>query len=119
MRSSRVLLFVFVVALSSPFLLPAQQLTGSVQGTVKDSTGGLVVGATVELVSSTTGIRQSRQTDVGGEFLFPAVKPGAYTLSASQSGFKTGSQRLDVELNKASRIDFVLLVGEITERVEV
>jgi hypothetical protein len=119
MRSSRVLLFVFVVALSSPFPLPAQQLTGSVQGTVKDSTGGVVVGATVELVSSTTGIRQSRQTEVGGDFLFPAVKPGAYTLSASQSGFKTGSQPLDVELNKASRIDFVLLVGEITERVEV
>jgi len=112
MRSSSLAAVVALFAvLPASVLVRAQQLTGSVVGTVKDPSGSLVVGAQVDLVSSTTGISQSHRTDADGAFLFPAVKPGAYNLLASLSGFKTASQRLDIELNKNSKVDFVLMVG--------
>src|SRR6266436_6813976 len=120
MRSSSLAAVVALFAvLPGSVLVRAQQLTGSVQGTVKDPSGGLVGGALVDLMNSTIGIRQSERTDTGGAFFFPAVKPGAYNLAASLNGFKTASQRLEVELNKNSKVDFVLMVGEVTERVEV
>jgi hypothetical protein len=120
MRSSSLAALVALFAVfPGSVLVRAQQLTGSAVGTVKDPSGSHVVGAQVDLVSSATGISQSKRTDADGAFLFPAVRPGAYNLLASLSGFKTASQWLDVELNKNSKADFVLMVGEVAERVEV
>ena len=59
MRSSSLTPRVVVFgALPWPVLLRAQQLTGAVEGTVKDGSGGVVVDTSVELVSPTNGIRQ-------------------------------------------------------------
>jgi len=119
MRTSSLAVVALFAVLPGSLLIRAQQLTGSVVGTVKDSSGSLVLGARVELVSSSTALRQSQQTDAAGMFLFPAVKPGTYDLAASMSGFKTASRRLEVELNKNFKVDFVLTVGDVAERVEV
>src|SRR5579863_4742792 len=112
-----------VVVLAQLLALPgiglAQQLTGSIEGTVKDASGGVVASAHVELTTAAAGITQSQTTGAGGGYSFNAVKPGSYKLSASHKGFKTVTQDLEVELNKTMRVDLALAVGEVTERVVV
>jgi len=112
-----VIMLVSLVAL--PGLCPAQQLTGSVEGIVKDVSGAVIPGALVELTNAATGIGQSQKTGSGGNYLFNTVRPGAYKLTASLKGFKTVSQNLDVELNKTAKVDFALSIGELTEEVVV
>ena len=71
-----------------PSLAPAQQVTGSISGSVVDSTGSVMVGATVKLVSEATSAVRTAATDVEGNFVFTAVAPGIYAVSAEQPGFK-------------------------------
>ena len=112
-----------IVILAQLLVLPgiglAQQLTGSVEGTVKDASGGVVAGAHVELTTAAASITQSQTTGAAGGYSFNAVKPGSYKLSASHKGFKTVAQDLEVELNKTMRVDLALAVGEVNERVVV
>jgi hypothetical protein len=116
-KNASVVILASLLALSGMCL--AQQLTGSIEGTVKDASGGVIPGALVELTNAATGIGQSQNAGAGGNYFFNAVKPGAYKLTASLKGFKTVSQTLDVELNKTVKVDFSLDVGEVTEQVVV
>jgi hypothetical protein len=97
----------------------AQQLTGSVEGVLKDTTGGVLQGAALELTNLATGISQKQVTGSEGTYVFNSVKPGAYKVQASLQGFKTISQSIDVELNKTVKLDFTLSVGNLTTEVVV
>src|SRR5262245_2032228 len=64
----------------------AQITTGTVFGTVKDSTGAVVPGATVVLISETQGTKSAPQVTNGvGEYVFPNVTGDTYTVEASLS----------------------------------
>src|SRR6059036_2536481 len=67
----------------------AQEQRGVIQGVVKDSSGAVVPGVTVE-AKSATGAALSTTTDASGAFRFPSVQPGQYDLAATLSGFKEG-----------------------------
>lgn len=97
----------------------ARQLTGSVEGTLKDKTGGVLPRATIELTNEATGITQTQITDGEGHYSFNSVKPGSYKVQASFKGFKTVSQVAEVELNKTNRIDFTLAIGALSEQIVV
>lgn len=99
----------------------AQTTTGSMSGTVVDSTGQVLPGATVTIVNEQTREERSGATNEVGLFSFPALQPGPYTVRAELSGFRpiqvTGNivlanQRLAVEPLK-------LEVGQLTEVVSV
>src|SRR6516162_6852051 len=63
--------------------------TGSVGGTIRDETGGLVAGAKVALTDKSKGLTRESETDSSGLFIFPSVIAGEYSLRAEKAGFKT------------------------------
>ncbi len=97
----------------------AHQLTGSVEGTIRDTSGGVLPGTTVELKNVATGATLSQVTGSAGNYSFTSVKPGSYRVQASFKGFKAVSRPAEVDINKTVRIDFTLAVSALTEQVVV
>ena len=110
----------FTGLLLSGAVLMAQTAAGTVSGTVTDSTGGSVASATVELRNMQTQETRIAKTGAAGNYLFPSVPTGEYTLDAQAQGFKR-EQRAGIKLdvNQNARVDFHLQVGQVTEVVEV
>src|SRR4029079_3947088 len=68
----------------------AQITTGTVSGTVKDQSGGVIPGATVVLTSDTRGTKLAPAvTNESGDFVFPNVTPDTYTVEVTLEGFRT------------------------------
>src|SRR5512141_58288 len=80
---------VLLLLLISPASARAQTSMGGVNGTVTDSTGAVVPGATVTLVSEATNVQSVRHTNQNGYFVFVNVRPGTYTLTVELAGMKT------------------------------
>ncbi len=98
----------------------AQENTGSVTGTVKDSAGAAVPGAKVTL--SGPGLVRSLDatSSKDGSFIFPKVPSGVYNVTVSQTGFKTvKNEDVSVVLGQASNVDVALSAGAVTESVTV
>lgn len=96
------------------------QFTAVVQGTVSDSTGGLVPDATVTLTNKATGQAHTTTTSGDGFYRISGLGPGNYTLSAEKTGFK--KQLLEsvvVSAEAAQGFDIVLTTGELSETVTV
>jgi hypothetical protein len=108
-----------LVGLSCAALAPAQETTtGSVAGTVRDSQGGVLPGASVTL-SSAQGSR-TVVTNAQGRFLAPYLTPGTYDVRVELSGFKTATQsKVLVRLGQRLELPFTLEVGTITETIHV
>src|SRR5580658_1424302 len=66
----------------------AQIVTGSISGTVTDSTGAVISGAKLKLTNTQTGVSQSVVSGSAGVYVFEAVNPGTYNLTAEAQGFK-------------------------------
>jgi len=101
-------------------VLPVQAQNAALVGTVRDAQEAVISGATVTLASDETGVAQTVKTDATGSFEFTFVKPGRYTLTATQPGFKKFVQNTVVlQVGDRPRIDPVLQVGEATTIVTV
>src|ERR1700739_2105611 len=76
-----------------PVVCSQTMTTGEVTGTVIDSTGGVVIGATVVLKSADTGESRTVQSNNSGVYRFTFLKPGRYQVSSSSTGLRsdTGS----------------------------
>ncbi len=86
----------------------AQQLTGSIEGTLRDTSGSVLPGVSLELTNVATGLTQSQVSSSAGDYGFNSVKPGSYNLRASLQGFKTVFQPIEVDLNKTVKLDLTL-----------
>ncbi len=101
-------------------MLTAQVLpVGTVDGTVKDSSGGALPGVPVLLTNLETNQVRNATTNELGYFFFPLVNPGRYEVTAEKSGFKKGTQQTLVRTGIRSTADFNLEVGQVTERVQI
>src|SRR5579872_1895669 len=69
--------------------LSAQIATGGITGTVTDSSGAKIVGATITLTNTSTGVAARAISTSTGTYVFNAVLAGTYSLQATQKGFKT------------------------------
>ena len=74
-----------VLALSAPAL--AQETRGSIEGIVKDTSGAVLPGVTVEARSPALVGVSTAITDAQGTYRFPALAPGVYEVSATLAGF--------------------------------
>jgi hypothetical protein len=110
-----VVLFCFACALAL-----AQSFLGSITGTVKDSTGGVVPEAQVTLTNVGIGVQRTAQSNSLGEYSFPDSPPGTYTITVSKPGFKEArSSKIILTADQQTRFDAVLEVGAVTQAVEV
>jgi hypothetical protein len=102
------------------FVLQAQVDTGTILGTVRDSTGGVIPNATVRLTNEGTAATQTASTSEGGQYTFTPIRIGRYTVEVQIAGFqaqkKTGIQ-LDIQQQVV--VDFSLEPGQVTSAVEV
>ena len=97
----------------------AQSFTGGVRGAVKDP-GGVIPGAEVTLTNENTGVSRTATTNERGEYNFPNLAPGSYTLKASLQGYKTYEQRgLRVGTAQFLTVDVSLEVGQLQETITV
>ena len=118
MRLIRTLLCVALVVL--PSTLFGQSYTGTIIGTLKDTSGAVIPAANVTITNQQTARTESTTTDIEGRYISVPLAPGVYRVEASLQGFR-GAARPDVtvQVNSTVVIDFTLEVGQLTDQVEV
>ena len=98
----------------------AQVDTGTILGTVTDSSGARINGATVTLTNEGTNAALSTTTGDDGGFKFTPVRIGTYKLVVTMNGFQTTTQRgITVNVDQSIVADFSLKPGSVSETVEV
>ena len=98
----------------------AQEQTGRTEGKVMDAEGGALPGVTVEATSPKLAGTAVAITDGRGVFRFPALPPGAYSMSAVLEGFNPkGVEDVDLGLGQLLKVEFVLEIGAVTETLTV
>src|SRR5580658_4824053 len=120
-RASRYFAFglLFFVATS---LVPcqAQTTSGAFLGRITDQAGKVVVGASVQLRSDTTGITTSQVTDNAGEYAFNSVSPGLYQISITAPGFATRViSHINLDVQQTIREDIALSIGSASSTITV
>ena len=120
MRHHRVFLTFMIVATMACLPAFGQQDQGTVTGTVTDSTGAVIPGASVNARETSTNVTLVASTNEGGVYVVGPLKIGTYEISVETDGFKK-SVRAGVEIHGGDRlgIDFQLEVGDLVEVVTV
>ncbi|MFH1964572.1 MAG: TonB-dependent receptor, partial [Acidobacteriota bacterium] len=100
--------------------LNAQALSGSLTGSVKDTSGGAIPGVEVTASNPTTNLRQTAITNDVGNYNLGNLPNGRYTLRAVLTGFREAvTENVTINAGTVTRRDIVLQVGQITETVTV
>ncbi|MEO6007028.1 MAG: carboxypeptidase-like regulatory domain-containing protein, partial [Vicinamibacterales bacterium] len=98
----------------------AQVDTGTILGTVKDQSGGVLPGATVTITHEGQGFTLSTVTRQDGTFIITPVRTGAYTVRVEFPGFRNTERRaIGVSIQQNAVVDFALEPGNLTEDVIV
>ena len=98
----------------------AQEVRASLAGVVSDSTGAPVPAVTVVLTSIERNVTTTTETNDQGNYLFPFVVPGNYSLTIERTGFKKYvRQSIRLEAQDKARADVTLEVGDVTQSVNV
>ena len=117
MISRIALAFAGILSASSLF---AQSSSGTFLGTVRDSTGAVIPGATVSVLNQDTGLRRETVSSGAGEFEMPYVPLGNYTVTCKSKGFKTVDRTgINLQVDQKARIDFTLAVGEVSDTITI
>ena len=102
------------------FTAYGQAVNATLLGTITDSTGAAVANAKVVVTELTTNLAHTGQTNESGNFTFPELPPGPYSVAVEVAGFRRET-RTGVELivNTSTRVDFQLRPGDVTESIDV
>jgi hypothetical protein len=119
MRMSRFpIVCVFAAALCSSAF--GQTATGTIQGTVTDSSGAAVPEAKVEVRNSGTGVRYGTVSNTAGSFIQPYLIPGEYQVTVEKAGFeKHVTSAIKLSVQQTIALDVQMKVGEVSTTVEV
>jgi Carboxypeptidase regulatory-like domain/TonB dependent receptor len=98
----------------------AQQITGSILGTVVDPSGAVVTGASVAAKQTETGLTRTATTDHAGSYVLLELPVGHYQLQVEAKGFQTYVQQgIILDVNETATIPVHLAVGAETQQVQV
>src|SRR5947208_37675 len=98
----------------------AQTTTGSIAGTVKDSSGAVVPNAAITLKNLDTGDTRRAVTDASGRYTAPQLRLGRYEVSAEAAGFQSAIRTgIEMTVGRDATLDFTLQVGAVSEKVTV
>ena len=116
----KVIVYCFVLLLSSAFLEAQIANNTSLVGTVVDSTGSAVSGAKVTAVEQSTKLQYSATTNESGYYAITFIQGGSYDITVEQTGFgKVTTTGIPVTLNMSVRTDFNLKIGSTSDTVTV
>ena len=95
------------------------QTFGQITGRVADTTGGVLIGASVTVTNTQIGLTRTDQANSSGIYVFPNLLPGAYNVRVEMEGFRSGARNgVELQVQQTVRLDFSLEVGSVTETVE-
>ncbi|HVF88109.1 MAG TPA: carboxypeptidase-like regulatory domain-containing protein [Pyrinomonadaceae bacterium] len=98
----------------------AQETRGTLLGTVSDTSGAVVPGATVVITNAGTNVSTQVVSNEGGTFEVPFLQPGTYNVTATVQGFKKFVQQgVAVNLGGRSNVEVTLETGDVSEEVVV
>ena len=113
----KVLLLLLALSTITSF---AQTFRGTLSGTITDPSGAVIDDAAIVLSNSDTGFTQTVQSGKGGEFTFPELPVGIYTLAVNRSGFSAQRiDKIDVAVSRVTTINVTLSIGAESTTVDV
>lgn len=121
----RLVLAVAILCFAAGFiLLRAAQAqtaaTSTIVGTVTDQSNAAIPGAAVKITNVATGVSLTATANDSGQYTFPTVTPGTYTLAVTKSGFKNATvQNLVVDIARSYTVNVTMQVGEVSQSVTV
>jgi hypothetical protein len=111
------LLFALCAAFPAPLF--AQNPLGGLRGTIQDSTGARIAGASISVSNAEKSLTRAAQSDAQGEFRMEDLLPGAYQLTASVGGFAAARAKVTVAVSSVREITITLRPKSVSERVVV
>jgi hypothetical protein len=114
-----------VVFLLALFVLTANALIGqintaTVNGTVTDSSGAIVPGATVTISNSGSQAQRTTQTNTDGVYSIPLLQPGSYDLTVSKDGFSTFKNNgVQLAISQVATLNAILQIGSASQSITV
>ena len=117
----RILIFAMALLLSLSATAFAQEITGSINGTVKDTAGAAVKGATVTITDSQKKVEvRTAQTNDDGEFSAPNLLSAKYDITVEAPNFKKSVQTgIKLDVGQRRTLEVTLEAGNISETVTV
>src|SRR5271156_4221656 len=98
----------------------AQVVSATLTGTVTDSSGATVPGATVTATETNTGVSRSTLTSAEGVYTLPFLSPGTYRVEVEKAGFKKFSEaNFELDVSSVGRVNASLTPGSQSETVQV
>jgi outer membrane receptor protein involved in Fe transport len=123
--SSQTAVRTFLLVIASMLSITAvsmfgQAVNGTLLGTLTDSSGAAVAEAKVTATAVSTGIARVTQTNPSGNYVFPDMAPGTYSVLAEAHGFKKATRSdLRLDVNSTVRADLTMQPGAVSEMIEV
>jgi outer membrane receptor protein involved in Fe transport len=110
-----------LLGLFSFFTIPAfgQADSGSISGTVRDATGGVVPDANVSVRNAATSVERAARTDSAGGYTLPALAPGFYDVTISKTGFADYKVRAQVTVGGFVTVSAQLSLTTVMSTIEV
>jgi hypothetical protein len=100
-----VCLFSAIFAIVAPLTFSQSITTADAVGVIKDSSGAVVPGATVTIRSSESGEARTVTSNDQGQYRFPLMKPGEYTITAESKGLKSNINKVTLEVGQEHEIN--------------
>jgi len=111
---------IFVLLVLSVAVTRAQDTTGTILGTVVDSSGGVLPGVTVTVKNTDTSQSRAVVTDDAGRYRVPLLAPGHYEVTAQISGFQTMVRSgITVTVGQQAVVDARMSLGNVSESITV
>ncbi len=106
--------------LTGASLASGQEVSAGITGIVTDPTGSAVVAAAIEVKDLDRGVSWKTESNETGSYALPRLPPGHYSISVTTLGFRAWAQpSLVLEVNQRARVDISMVLGAVTEVVEV
>jgi outer membrane receptor protein involved in Fe transport len=118
-RTSRNLLCLLALLLFLPSLVFAQADTGTLSGTVRDTSGAVVPDAMVTTRNTATGVTRTAQTGSDGVYTFAALPPAPYDVTITKAGFADYKAQTTITVGSHVTLDAPLSVSQVSTTVEV
>ncbi|HEV8038574.1 MAG TPA: TonB-dependent receptor [Bryobacteraceae bacterium] len=113
-------IYLIVLALLCSALAYGQADTATIVGTVRDSSGAVIVGGTITVTDTDTGTKTVTRTDSTGNYVVTPLRIGNYTVAVEAPGFKTETHSgIVLQVQDRLRVDFTMQVGAVSDAVNV
>lgn len=111
-------MFVWMILLAAPLF--AQSTDASVSGTVRDSSGAVMAGASVEAENNRTGVLSKTRSNAQGVYVFPSLAVGQYRLRAEAAGFRRSVlEGIELQVGGRLNLDLTLEIASAANSVDV